>query len=148
MSDLVRFGVAMERGLLEQFDQRIARRGYENRSEALRDLVRADLTRAAWHTGARVLATLHVVYMKKSREAYQRVLDAERAWVHVDTLLTSKVDETRAIDVFLVRGTSEELGRLAGKIAGIRGVLSSELSIACPTNETPSEDAGGGKLDP
>ena len=38
MSDLVRFGVAMDRALLKQFDDRIAARGYENRSEALRDL--------------------------------------------------------------------------------------------------------------
>ena len=47
MSDLVRFGVAMDRTLLAEFDRRIAARGYENRSEALRDLIRADLTREA-----------------------------------------------------------------------------------------------------
>ena len=58
MSDLVRFGVAMERELLQEFDRRIAAKGYENRSEALRDLVRADLVRAAWDGGAQITATL------------------------------------------------------------------------------------------
>src|SRR5688572_30097688 len=62
MSDLVRFGVAMDRALLTEFDKRIAAEGYENRSEAIRDLVRADLTRAAWDRGAAVVATLIVVY--------------------------------------------------------------------------------------
>ena len=54
MSDLVRFGVALDRALLAAFDDRITARGYENRSEALRDLVRADLTKAAWQSGATV----------------------------------------------------------------------------------------------
>ena len=71
MSDLVRFGVAMDRALLSEFDRRIAARGYENRSEALRDLVRADLTRAAWSEGATVAATLTVVYARRARDVTQ-----------------------------------------------------------------------------
>src|SRR5580693_772939 len=62
MSELVRFGVAMDRALLSEYDRRIAARGYENRSEALRDLVRADLTRAAWEHGAEVAASITLVY--------------------------------------------------------------------------------------
>ena len=52
----------MDRALLSEFDRRIAARGYENRSEALRDLVRADLTRAAWDRGAQVAASITLVY--------------------------------------------------------------------------------------
>jgi len=77
MSDLVRFGVAMDRALLAEFDKRIAARGYENRSEALRDLVRADLTRAAWDSGAAVAATLTVVYDNHVREVVSRIADQE-----------------------------------------------------------------------
>src|SRR3954470_19025947 len=77
MSDLVRFGVAMERALLTEFDRRIAARGYENRSEALRDLIRADLTRAAWDGGALVAATLTVVYGHQARELLGRMTDLE-----------------------------------------------------------------------
>ena len=47
MAALLRFGVAMERTLLERFDELIVRRGYENRSEALRDLVRKELDQDA-----------------------------------------------------------------------------------------------------
>src|SRR5690349_6588228 len=76
MSDLVRFGVAMERGLLAEFDRRIAERGYENRSEAIRDLVRADLTHAAYDRGATVIATLTVVYAPPIRSELLHLCDA------------------------------------------------------------------------
>src|SRR5262245_12260809 len=73
MSDLVGFGVAMDRALLRDFDRLIAALGYENRSEALRDLVRADLTRAAWDGGAVVAATLTVVYRPQVRDVVTRL---------------------------------------------------------------------------
>jgi CopG family nickel-responsive transcriptional regulator len=43
VSDLVRFGIAIEKPLLDSFDEQVARRGHQNRSEALRDLIRAEL---------------------------------------------------------------------------------------------------------
>ncbi len=77
MSDLVRFGVAMDRALLADFDRRITAQGYENRSEALRDLVRADLTRAALDEGAEVAATLTLVYEPEVRELVLRISELE-----------------------------------------------------------------------
>ncbi len=43
MSDLSRIGVAIDSALLDQFDRLIAKRGYTNRSEAFRDLIRDEL---------------------------------------------------------------------------------------------------------
>ena len=67
----------MERGLLADFDRRIAERGYENRSEAIRDLVRADLVRAAYDHGSTVIATLTVVYAPQVRSELLQVCAAE-----------------------------------------------------------------------
>ena len=49
MKRLNRFGVSMEDELLEKFDLLITRRGYTNRSEAIRDLVREKLVDEAVH---------------------------------------------------------------------------------------------------
>ena len=74
MSELVRFGVAIERPLLDAFDAHIARRGYENRSEALRDLVRADLAQDAWDRGEQAVATISLIYDHHVRELSERLI--------------------------------------------------------------------------
>ena len=58
MKKLVRFGVAMEQDLLERFDRIVEKRGYQNRSEALRDLVRRELDQDAWQHGKHTVATI------------------------------------------------------------------------------------------
>ena len=128
MSELVRFGVAMDRQLLAEFDERITKRGYENRSEALRDLVRADLTKAAWEGGESVTGTLTVVLSRRQRAEVARVFDENAALV-VATLGVD-LDGDRVINVVLVRGLAGRLNALAGRLAGLRGVLNAELTIA------------------
>ena len=138
MSELVRFGVAMDRALLAAFDDRIAARGYENRSEALRDLVRADLTKAAWESGARVAGSLTIVFTRKNRGEVVRLLDASPIGLVVSTLEVS-LDEDRAVQVAVLRGRSADLAALAGRMAGVRGVLAAELTLGCV--EAPARTA-------
>ena len=48
MSDVTRTALAIDRGLLEKFDAWMTDRGYTNRSEAVRDLMRSALIEAEW----------------------------------------------------------------------------------------------------
>lgn len=131
MSELVRFGVAMDRDLLRRFDERTAARGYENRSEALRDLVRADLTRAAWEGDAVVAGTLTLVVRPGQRDAVVRALEeAGAAGARVLSSMHVPLDGERGMEVVAVRGRASELSALAGRIGGTRGVLAAELAIA------------------
>ena len=45
---VVRFGISMESKLLRRFDALIQQKGYANRSEAIRDLIRDDLIKREW----------------------------------------------------------------------------------------------------
>lgn len=131
MSDLVRFGVAMERALLTEFDRRIAAKGYENRSEALRDLVRADLVRAAWDAGATVAATLTIVVDPRARDAVLRLAEIEAdPRLGVMSALRVPLDEGHALAILAVRGRAGDLTSLAGQIGGSKGVLACELTPA------------------
>jgi CopG family nickel-responsive transcriptional regulator len=130
VSDLVRFGVAMDRDLLRRFDERIARRGYENRSEALRDLVRADLTRAAWEGDAHVAATLTLVVARRQREHVARALEERADGAVVVSSMHVPLDGDRGMEVVALRGRASALSALAGRVGGARGVLAAELSIA------------------
>ena len=128
MSDLVRFGVAMDRVLLADFDRRIASQGYENRSEALRDLVRADLTRAAWEGGAVVAAVITVVYTPGVQVLVHKLAAFEHGTIV--SSLHVHLDAERCLEVFAAKGRGTELSSLAGQISGTRGVLSCELTLA------------------
>jgi CopG family transcriptional regulator, nickel-responsive regulator len=131
MSDLVRFGVAMERGLLTEFDRRIAAKGYENRSEALRDLVRADLVRAAWDAGATVAATLTIVVDPRARDVVLRLAEIESdPRLGVISAMRVPLDGQRMLAVLAVRGRAGDLTSLAGEIGGSKGVLACELTPA------------------
>ena len=48
MSKITRFGVAMDDELLKKFDRLIRKKGYRNRSEAIRDLVRDNIVEQDW----------------------------------------------------------------------------------------------------
>jgi CopG family nickel-responsive transcriptional regulator len=131
MSDLVRFGVAMDRTLLAEFDRRIAARGYENRSEALRDLIRADLTREAGEAGALVAGTVTLVYSTRARELVARLTDAEgeQPGLVVSSLRTP-IDADRTLEALVVRGAADVIAAFSGRLAGTKGVLSCDVTLA------------------
>ena len=133
MSDLVRIGVAMDRALLGAFDQRIAARGYENRSEALRDLVRADLARADRDLGGQVAATLTVVHEGRGRDPLAELDDGAAAVVLGSMRLP--LPHGRVLEVMALAGPAAAVTTLAGRIGGARGVLSSELTLAAGASE-------------
>ena len=142
MSDLVRFGVAMERGLLEEFDRRIAAQGYENRSEALRDLARSALTRAAWEAGALGVATIPLVYDPQVREIVHRLTDLTHDHARVTlSSLHVHLQEDRCLEVLVVRGAASDLATLSGRLGGTKGVLSCELTVASAVGEAPGARA-------
>lgn len=146
MGELVRFGVAMDRQLLAEFDERIATRGYENRSEALRDLVRADLTKAAWEAGESVTGTLTIVSSRKQRPEVARLLDENASLVVA--VMGLEIDSDRVLDVVALRGLAGSLNAIAGRLSGMRGVLSAELAIACVNRRSPGPPTAAGKRPP
>jgi CopG family transcriptional regulator, nickel-responsive regulator len=96
MDNIVRFGISMDAKLLAQFDHRIARKGYDNRSEAIRDLVRADLVTKEWeHTTGEVVGTISLVYDHHLRQLPKRLTSFQHG--HYQTILSSlhvHLDET------------------------------------------------------
>lgn len=138
MSDLVRFGVAMERALLDRFDERIARRGYENRSEALRDLVRADLVRDGWERGGESVATITLVYDPRVRDTEERLREVEReGGERVISTLRVTLRKDRCLEVLVARGPAARLRAFADRLLGQRGVLTGEVVAAADLEAQP-----------
>jgi len=58
MSELFRFGVSLEKGLLDRFDRLIRGKNYTNRSEAFRDLIRQELIKKQWREGKEIAGAI------------------------------------------------------------------------------------------
>ena len=77
MTDLYRFGISLEKPLIEAFDRHIASRDYRNRSEAIRDLIREELTRRKMVEGGMVAGAVVMTYDHHKRELVNRLLDLQ-----------------------------------------------------------------------
>lgn len=139
MSDLSRIGVAISTDLLETFDQLIAKRGYTNRSEAFRDLIRAELVRetTATRPASRVVGTLTLVYDHNVRLLEEKMTDLQHEHNHlILSTLHVHLDHDRCMEVIALRGPASEIQRFGSLMGSIKGVHHSQLVITASASET------------
>lgn len=124
MSDVTRFGVSLDENLLAQFDRVIARKGYTNRSEAIRDLIRDSLVREQWELGAdQVVGTLTLVYNHDVRDLSDKLTDLQHAHYRaIVSALHIHLDPHHCLEVLVLRGKAKELKTIADRLIGTRGV--------------------------
>lgn len=130
MGDLVRFGVGMDEELLERFDALVARRGTaQNRSEAIRDLVRDALVEAEWEdSDDELVGTVSMVFDHHANDLAER-LDAIQHAHHKQVVSTLHVhlDAHNCLEVLVVRGTSSDVRDIADALLGTKGVKHGKL---------------------
>lgn len=121
--ELVRFGVAMEPALLEGLDELAAARGC-NRSEVLRDLTRAELSRAAVGERVPAFASVTLVYDHHIRELSARLTDLQHdLGEQVRSTMHVHLDHDHCLEVIVMRGRADQLRGVAERMIGARGVL-------------------------
>jgi CopG family nickel-responsive transcriptional regulator len=126
---LERFGVSMPASLLQQFDQLLAQRGYTNRSEAIRDLIREALVGAQWEAdGREVVGVITLVYRHDVRETADRLVELQHH--HHAAVLASlhiHLSEEYCLEVVVVRGSAGETSAIADRLISMRGVVHGKL---------------------
>ena len=124
MSDLTRFGVSLDDELLKQFDRVIARKGYTNRSEAIRDLIRESLVREQWELGTdQAVGTITLVYDHEVPDLSDRLTDLQHA--HYKAIVSAMhvhLDPHHCLEVLVLRGKARILKAIADRLIGTRGV--------------------------
>ncbi len=137
-SDLVRFGVAMDAELLARFDERLEARGYANRSEALRDLVRGWLSDDHVHGGGLVMATLTLVYDHHVRELSERLTEMQHALgERVVSTLHVHLDHDHCMEVIVLKGRAGDIQRAADQILATKGVEHGKLVATALPSAAP-----------
>jgi CopG family nickel-responsive transcriptional regulator len=139
MNELCRIGIAIDAALLARFDQRIRRRGYANRSEAFRDMIRDDLIEENAEIPSKpVVGTLTIVYDHHVRMLTDRLLDMQHE--HHDAIISSlhvHLDHDNCLEVLVLRGKSTDVRTIADKLISTRGVRHGRLTLT--TSETQED---------
>ena len=137
MSALSRIGVAIDSDLLEKFDRLIAQRGYSNRSEAFRDLIRDELVEKTWESpDSHVVGTVTLVYNHHVRMLSEKLTDIQHDY-HRSILSTLHVhlDHDNCLEVLVVRGRSSEVRKVADALISTKGVKHGRLTLSTSGSE-------------
>ncbi len=131
MSKLTRFGVSLEKGLLDKFDALVAEKGYASRSDALRDLIRGRLVERTWKAGEAVAGAVTLVYDHHRKDLMSRITDIQHDF-HALIISTQHVhlDHDHCLEIIAVRGKAGEVGRLADALRSIKGVMHGTVSMS------------------
>jgi len=136
---LQRIGVSLEDSLLQQFDEHITARGYTNRSEALRDLIREQLVAREW---ARIeddeseqVAVVTLVFEHDSMDLSKRLTHIQHQSPEaVVSALHIHLDHHNCLEVLILRGKARQILRMGEQLTAIRGVKFGKL-IPATTGE-------------
>jgi len=129
VNELARFGVSMEKKLLHDFDRRICSRGYGNRSEAIRDLIRDRLVELAWEGGTGdVVGTLTIVYDHHVRDLTDRLTDIQHKY-HASIIASTHAHLTHhtCLEVIILRGSAQTIRKIADALLAAKGVRHGKL---------------------
>jgi CopG family transcriptional regulator, nickel-responsive regulator len=131
MGELSRIGVAIDSDLLDEFDRHIASRGYTNRSEAFRDLIRQELVdTAAESPDASVIGSVTLVYNHHVRQLTDKLTDMQHDAHHnIVSTLHVHLDHDNCLEVIVVRGKGRDVRRIADGLISTKGVKLGRLTI-------------------
>ena len=125
---LKRFGVSIPEELLNDFDRLVEEKGYVGRSEAIRDALRLYISQSEWETGNQeVMATLNIVYSHKPKLMADLIRVQHSSDAEVISTVHVHISKAHCLEVITVKGSKEEVTKLANKIAGISGIEYAKL---------------------
>lgn len=127
-----RFTISLDDRLAEQFDAWMASRSYANRSEAVRDLLRAELGKSQLESaaGKHCIACLSYVFNHHERDLAERLTSLHHA--HHDLTISTMhahLDHDHCLETVILRGRTQAVSHFADEVCAERGVHHGKLNI-------------------
>jgi CopG family nickel-responsive transcriptional regulator len=142
-----RVTVTLDDDLVADLDRFMVARGYQNRSETIRDLARAGMQQAILETSqdGDSVGALVYVYNHEVRELAKRLVHTCHAH-HNLSLCTTHVhlDHESCLEVVVLRGPTGDVRRFAGQVIAERGVRHGQL-VLIPVDISADKHAHGDK---
>lgn len=122
----------MESHLLEKFDQFVQEKGYENRSEALRDLIRDALIQSYWENEDQIVAgSILLFYNHHQRNLLEEITSVQHE-MHEYVLATTHfhLDHDNCLELIVVKGKASILRQFTYKLMSLKGVKYTKFTVA------------------
>ncbi len=142
--ELVRFGISMAAPLVRDLDTWRKGRGYANRSEAIRDLVRDALVETRWEqegeSDGEMVGVVSIVYDHTTRQLSDHLTDMQHHAHHISqATLHIHLNADHCLEVIVLRGPRADVAELANHLISTKGVLHGKfIPTTTGENLTPS----------
>jgi CopG family nickel-responsive transcriptional regulator len=147
MGVLSRIGIALDSELLKRFDRSIGQRGYTNRSEAFRDLIRDRLvTEQTAAPNATVVGTVTLIYDHHACGVSEKLTELQHA--HHELVVSTShahLDHESCLEVLIVHGKSVQVEQFADRLIGLKGVQHGRLVMTVPAHALEHTHENGQK---
>lgn len=131
MPGIIRFGISLDGDLSQKFDARLKKKGYSNRSEAIRDLIRQDLVDQEWHEGSDVAGAITLIYDHHKRELLNKITDIQHNFQQI--IISAQhihLDHHNCLEIIAVKGKAEDVQKLTNTLKVVKGVKHGTLSMS------------------
>jgi len=127
-----RFTISLDENLAREFDALIPSRGYENRSEAVRDILRARIeeSRLERRQAPYCIAALSYIYNHHERDLAERLTSPQHA--HHDlpvSTMHAHLDHDNCMETVILRGSTGAVRKFADAMMAERGVRHGALNL-------------------
>ena len=137
MEKIVRFSTTITPKLLERFDEILEEKGYANRSEGIRDLVRNFIVASEWEKEeGEAVGSLTLLYDHDVRGVSDKLVELQHT--HHANILSSMhvhLDEHNCLEVLVIKGKAREIGKISDALIASRGVKHGKLVMTSAGKE-------------
>ncbi len=134
MNKLQRFGITVPEHLLNEYDRMLSEKGYKNRSEAIRDLIREKLVEEAWnkrHSTEIVAGTMALVYDHHAKGLSDTLIALQHEYYDIImATIHIHLDTNNCLEVLVLKGEAWKLQRLGNQLSALRGIKHSKLTFS------------------
>lgn len=141
-----RISISLPDGLLEQFDQMLAEREYDSRSQAISDMINQQLNEHHQDVGSEIMAgTINLVYDHSIPNLQRQLTELQYKYLsEVISILNVNLTHEKTMSVVLVQGPGAKLKLIADEMISRRGVITGKLLLSAailpPVHPLPRAD--------
>ncbi len=128
---IIRFGVSLEKELLDALDEYVTDNHFSNRSQGIRHLIRKSIVTRKWRCNNIVAGSITLVFRHQKRDLLKKMTDIQHE--HHELILSSQhfhLEKELCMEIIAVKGPASSLTHLADKLIAIKGIEHGKLTMS------------------